>query len=204
MTENDLVDGKMPGKVSFSRWQAYPWKNELNTQLERVLAHCREILDDNFDGPHSPQDMLERSLVLAAFCVRRLIEKRLVSDDFASTPFEVKTFTAIPDVEFRRPFHCDTGGSFFTNYDCTAVKSCFKPKELADEIIHSSQLMVISGASFIEDGILLASDWHLQRRIIHFSPAKFRVFVTSVLDNEVKYGSDSWDPETGKVTSIRG
>lgn len=148
--------------------------------------------------------MLERSLVLAAFCVRRLIEKRLVTDDFSRKRIELTTFASIRDGEFRRPFHYESGGSFFTNYDYAApTKSFFTSKEIADEIIHSSQLMVIHGAGFIEDGILVASDWHLQRRLIHLSPPDFGDFVKAVLDNRVRSASDSWDPETGKVTSTR-
>jgi hypothetical protein len=197
-------DGKVPGSVSYAPWQSYTWKDELSTQLTRVLQSYDEILDQEFEGQHSPQDMLERALVLAAFCIRRLIEKRLVMEGFIKETIELATFTAIPCGKFRQPFHRESGGGFFTNYNyAEPVKQSFNPKGLADEIIHSSQLMVIQDAEFIEDGILVASDWHLQRRIIHFTRFDFESFVKSVLDNRVRSMSDSWNPATGKVTSTR-
>src|SRR6202035_4095577 len=78
--------------VSSSNWESYPWKNELSLQLDRVLAHCAEIVDEDFAGPYNPHHMLERALVLCAFCVRRMVEKRLVTDKFAMTKLEVRTF----------------------------------------------------------------------------------------------------------------
>jgi|SRR5271166_564988 len=145
MAGNDWLDGKVPGSISYANWQAYSWKNELSTQFKRALAHCQEILDEDFDGQHNPHDVLERALVLAAFCVRRLVEKRLVTDDFAKTQIALRTFEAIQDQEFRLPFHSQSGGNFFNNYDYEIpVMRSFTTKELADEIIHSSQLMVIS------------------------------------------------------------
>lgn len=102
-----------------------PWKNELALQLERVLLHCAEIVDDSFEGAHNPHHMLERALALSAFCVRRMVEKRLVTDKFANTKFEVRTFQAVTDGGFRMPFHYSAGGAgggFFRNYEISKPK----------------------------------------------------------------------------------
>jgi hypothetical protein len=80
---------------------------------------------------------------------------------------------------------------------------CVKPKGLADEIIHSSQLMVIYGEAAIADGILIASDWHLKDRILHLTFGEFDVFARSVLDDFVRSMSDQWDPDAGLVSSVR-
>ena len=193
--------------VSSSNWESYPWKNELSVQLERVLAHGAEIIDDEYAGAHNPHHMLERALVLSAFCVRRMVEKRLVTDKFAKTKFEVRTFQAVVDGGFRMPFHYSTGGGgggFFRNYEISSPKMvCVKPKGLADEIIHSSQLMVIYGEPAIADGILIASDWHLKNRILHLTFGEFGILARSVLNDFVQSMSDQWDPDTGMVSSVR-
>src|ERR1700733_10104290 len=108
------------------------------------------------------------------------MEKRLVTDELRSKKIELRTFVASAEHEFRRPFHSQSGGDFFHNYEyASPVKEFFSLKGLADEIIHSSQLMTIHGADFIENGILVASDWHLQSRVIHLSPVQFKKFVAS-------------------------
>src|SRR6516162_4906328 len=71
-------------------WEKYPWKNELAVQSERVAIHYAEMMSDAFDGEHCPMDMLDRAIVLAAFAMRRMFEKRLVTDklDVRKSPFE--------------------------------------------------------------------------------------------------------------------
>lgn len=194
--------------VSSSSWESYPWKNELSVQLERVLAHGAEIMDDDDDaGAHNPHHMLERALVLSAFCIRRMVEKKLVTDKFSKTKFEVKTFQVVADGSFRMPFHYSSGGGgggFFRNYEISRPEMvCVKPKGLADEIIHSSQLMLIYGEATIPDGILIASDWHLKNRILHLTFPEFRAFAQSVLNDHVQSMTDKWDPDTGMISSVR-
>jgi hypothetical protein len=49
-----------------------------------------------------------------------MVEKRLVTDKFAKTKFEVRTFQAAPGGGFRMPFHHSAGGAgvgFFRNYE---------------------------------------------------------------------------------------
>lgn len=79
--------------IVWGRWEAYPWKNELAVQSERVTIHFNEILSDSFEGQHNPFDMLDRAIVLSGFAVRRMIEKRLVTDRLAKAKIPVRTFT---------------------------------------------------------------------------------------------------------------
>lgn len=189
--------------ISSTIWQSYSWKNELALQAERAVAHGREVIDEEFQGSHSPLDMLERSIVLAGFCIRRLVEKRLVTDAFADSKRAVLSFPARSD-GFKPPFRSSSGGSAFRNYNFeNPVILEMTASELSNEIIHSSQLMVIDGEEFAEDGFLIASDWHLKKRVLHMSFDEFTAFAASVLDDQVYLTSDRWDPETGEISHER-
>jgi hypothetical protein len=184
-------------------WAEYPWKNELQLQAERVLKHMAEALDEDFHEEHSPMDMLERAIALAAFSMRRMIEKRLVTDALTACTVNVQSFPA--KIEgFRPPFHGASGGRAYANYhfDKPEVLS-LKVKSLADEIIHSSQLMLIAGDGQVADGLLIASDWHLKKRLLHLTPADFIRLVRAVLDDRITSLSESWNPGSGVVTSRR-
>jgi len=190
--------------ISSSWWQSYSWKNELKTQLDRVLLHAHEVLNEDFQGDHDPLDMLERAIVLAAFCIRRMSEKKLVTDEYASSSRRVRSFPARSGSDFRPPYHGRAGGTAFQNYAFDQPEwIALKPTELANEIIHSSQLMVLGEENFAEDGFLIASDRNLKRRVLHLSFEEFSEYATSVLDDRVRFTSDSWDPDSGKVTSVR-
>jgi hypothetical protein len=189
--------------ISYAPWQSYPWKNELELQADRAVQHGAEVLDDDFRGDHAPHAMLERAMVLAAFCVRRMIEKKLVTDTFAAEARNIRAFPALSGSNFRPPYHGTSGGQIFRSYSFAEPQSLpLRPAEVANEIIHSSQLMVVGGES-VADGFLIASDRNLSRRLLHLSFAEFREYAQSVLDNRVFYSADAWDPETGKVTSTR-
>jgi len=69
--------------ICYGDWESYPWKNELALQTERVALHYAELLSDDVDGAHNPMDMLDRAIVLAAFAMRRMFEKKLVTDKLA-------------------------------------------------------------------------------------------------------------------------
>lgn len=190
--------------ISSTSWQAYPWKNELALQVERAVAHGREIVDEDFQGSHSPLDMLERAIVLAGFCIRRLIEKKLVTDAFAESKRAVLSFPARTSEGFRPPFRSSSGGTAYRNYDFDAPAILeMTAGDLANELIHSSQLMVLDGEEFAADGFLIASDWHLKKRVLHMSFDEFTAFTASVLDDRVYFTSDQWDPETGKISHER-
>lgn len=190
--------------ISSTSWQAYPWKNELALQAERAVAHGREVVDEDFGGSHSPLEMLERAIVLAGFCIRRLIEKRLVTDAFAESKRAVLSFPARTAEAFRPPYRGSAGGTAYRNYDFNAPAILeMTAGELANELIHSSQLMVLDGEEFADDGFLIASDWHLKKRVLHMSFDDFTAFTASVLDDRVYFSSDRWDPETGKISHER-
>ena len=102
--------------ISYFRWQSYPWKNELALQSERVIVHFAEMLLDDFDGEHNPMDMLDRAMVLAAFAMRRMFEKRLVTDKLVEAKIPVKIFERLCPSDFRPPYLGSSGGMAFSNY----------------------------------------------------------------------------------------
>ena len=129
--------------ISYGQWQSYPWKNELAMQSQRVAIHFAEMLRDDFDGEHSPLDMLDRAIVLSAFAMRRMFEKRLVTDKLASEKISTRTF---PALAFERvptaPTRSYSGGWAFENYSFETVSTkLLTISDVANEIIHSSQLI---------------------------------------------------------------
>ncbi len=188
----------------WGRWESYPWKNELATQSERVTVHFDEILSSSFEGEHRPFDMLDRAIVLSAFAVRRLIEKRLVTDCLSEAKIQVRTFARSHVGNFRAPFHYESGVySLRDNYDLEKELAVgFSYTELSNEIIYASQIIIVSNKSKISDGLLIASDWRLKDRILHMTIDEFKSFVRTVLDDRVKIASDFID-DTGKVHSKR-
>lgn len=183
-------------------WESYPWKNELSIQAGRVEQHFAEAFDDDFDGDWSPLHMLERALVLSAFAMRRLIEKRLVTDELSTRRYRFTTYLATDC--FRTPFHGSTGGHVFDNYklgEPTPIN--LRLTDLANEIIHSSQLLIIHGQENPSTGLLIASDWKMQKRIIHLNIDEFRNSVDAVLSDRVVLKGEDWDPATNTVRSFR-
>ena len=190
--------------ISYGPWQSYIWKNELALQSERVAIHYAEMLSDDFDGEHSPMDMLDRAIVLAAFAMRRMFEKRLVTDKLASEKISVRTFQSLRSKEFRQPYIGYSGGGAFRNYNFEkASTKRLKTSDVANEIIHSSQMMFVHDEETIPTGLLIASDWHLKDRLLHFTIEEFSAMVKRVLDDWVTSGTDRWDWETGKVDARR-
>ena len=96
-------------------WGVSPWKNDIQLQTRRVLAHMAQVLDENYQAKHRPMDMLERAIALAAFGMSRMIEKRLATDALAARTIEVRSFPARTDC-FRSPFHDASGGAAHSNY----------------------------------------------------------------------------------------
>lgn len=190
--------------IYFTEWQGYPWKNEIATQLERVEIHFHEIISDDFSGEHSPFDMLDRAIVLCAFSIRRMIEKKLVTDRLASFTISVNNFSAKDGSSFRRPYHSRSGGHVHESYDFGDIKVMkMTAEDLANEIIHSAQIMISHNEPGLRDGILLASDRHSDKRVLNLTIEEFREFAQMILDDNVVSSSDGWDPETGKVSAER-
>jgi hypothetical protein len=151
------------------------------------------------------RDMLDRAIVLAGFSVRRLIEKRLVTDKFAEAKIPVRSLAAINNLEtFRMPYHSQMGGYAFRNYNLEKNETVHLGyMDLANEIIHSSQIMVVHDEPKIDNGLLIASDRNLRKRLLFLTIGEFEAFVRAVLDDKIRATSDSWDPETGQVHSKR-
>ena len=190
--------------VLFFDWESYSWKNELAIHRDRVVLHFQEAVDDAFAGPHNPLHMLERAFVLGAFCIRRMIEKKLITDRLANRTIKVRTFIASDLSAFRHTIHRSTGGNVYENYSFSSPEPLtLTLNALANEIIHSSQLMIVLGEPTIQEGILFASDLNMSNRIIHLTCDEFRDHVQSVLDDRVLATSDSWDPDSGKIKATR-
>ena len=190
--------------ISYFPWQSYPWKNELALQSERVAIHYAEMLSEDFEGEHSPMDMLDRAIVLAAFAIRRMFEKRLVTDKLAGEKVSIRTFQSLRSNEFRQPYIGDSGGETFRNY--SFEKASIKPlkiNDVANEIIHSSQIMFVYEEETVPTGLLIASDRHLKDRLLHFTIEEFSAMVKRVLDDCVTSATDRWDWETGKIYARR-
>lgn len=190
--------------ISYVRWQSYPWKNELAQQADRVRIHWAELQSEVYDGEHSPMDMLDRALVLAAFAMRRMFEKRLVTDKLNAETIAVRIFKANAPPDFRPPYIGESGGNAFRNYDfeCATVEIT-KITDVANEIIHSTQIMAVYGEETVLPGLLIASDWHQNSRLLHLTIEELNAIVGRVLSDFVKMTSDQRDPHTGKVKSIR-
>jgi hypothetical protein len=190
--------------ISYGRWQSYPWKNELALQSERVAIHYAEMLRDDSSIEHSPMDMLDRAIVLAAFAMRRMIEKRLITDKLASEKIAVRIFQSLRSKEFREPFISHSGGGAFRNYNFSKHGTrVLKINDVANEIIHSSQLMFVHDEETIPTGLLIASDLHLKDKVLHLSIEEFSAMAKRVLDDRVTFTTDRWDCQTGKVCAIR-
>ena len=183
------------------RWESYTWKNELCLHAERVELHLNEALNAEFAGQHNPMHMLERALVLSAFCIRRMVEKRLVTDALVTSRIPVRTY--LSSSSYRSPFIGSSGTSYtvFENYSLqTPVLENLKVGEIANEIIHSSQLLVFDGAGLEpKSGLFVASDYRMKERLLHLEGDEYRSWVDSVLNDKIGVSSDSWDPETGEV-----
>lgn len=190
--------------ITFADWQDYTWKNELLQHAGRVSAHLAEVIDPEYEGAHNPHHMLERALTLAAFCVRRMHEKRLVTDIFREQKVQIRTFAAKRRPDFRQPYMSSSGSDVFRNYDLEKpIMVDLGREDVANQIIHSSQLMVCYDQTGIEDGLMIASDRGLKVRLLHLTDAEWVRYYQAVLDNYVRSMADAWDPETGKVTYTR-
>ncbi|MGD0185211.1 MAG: hypothetical protein ABSC25_08160 [Roseiarcus sp.] len=190
--------------ISYGPWQSYPWKNELALQSQRVAIHYAEMLSDDFDGHHNPMDMLDRALILSGFAIRRMVEKRLITDKLTLEETVVRTFPSKGPGEFRPPCISHSGGSAFRSYNFEKAEiKHLKIGDLANEIIHASQLMFVRDEDKIPTGLLVASDWHLKNRLLHLTIDEFTDLVKRVLDDQIRATGDHWDFQMGTVHATR-
>lgn len=143
--EQQLEQMRKMGSVSSSEWQAHTWKNELAEQKRRIDLHLSEALTDA-ETEHNPYHMLERAIGVAAVCMRRLIECRLVTDRFRDTALQVHEVLAKPDSDWREPFVSRTASEIFNNYDLTARHAEKRiPKVISDKMLHARVIVCCPG-----------------------------------------------------------
>jgi hypothetical protein len=197
--KKELEDAMKQGMVISSDWQAYTWKNELAEQRDRISQCLEEILSEA-DTEHNPLHMIERSVGVAALCMRRLLECRLVTDRFRDGQLEVHWVHRKADSPWREPFISRTAGEIFQNYDLTGrERHKERPKRIADKILHARVIAVINGSSYLPNGLLVASDTQRKEHIFHFTPAEFSELLKKFLDDFVGFQSDGFATKDGKI-----
>jgi len=200
--------GRM-GFTTFSYWQAYPWKNELAEQKRRICLLLDEIIE-GVPTDHDPAHMIERAIGVAAICMRRLIECRLLTDAFVATPIGVHEIDLKQGTLWREPFLSSTGTEIFNNYDMTARTLRNRlPKMIASKFLHARIISVLQQSDYIPDGILIASDTQRLQGLFHFTKGELSAVFDAFLDNEVRLSQDGFEDDertgvpTGRVTAVR-
>ncbi|TPJ22642.1 hypothetical protein [Mesorhizobium sp. B2-7-2] len=191
------------GRVGSSEWQSYTWKNELAEQRRRIILHLGEVLAEA-ETEHNPYHMLERAVGVAAVCMRRLIECRLVTDRFRETPLEVHEIDVKKDAEWREPFVSRTASEIFNNYDMTARRLERRtPKMISDKMLHARVIGILSGSAYLPDGLLIASDTQSKTQLFHFSPPEIAGIFDGFLEDEVRRTSDGYMDKDGQISGTR-
>lgn len=196
MNEDDHPDGFAEslklGCVSSSDWQSYTWKNELSEQRRRILQCLDEVLCDS-ETEHNPLHMLERAIGVAAVCMRRLIERRLVTDRFINCELDIHEITVKTDVEWREPFVSRTASEIFNNYDMT-VRHLERrtPKLISDKMLHARVIAVLSGSAYLPNGLLIASDTQSKSNLFHLTPKELTEVLEAFLADEVRFMEDGF------------
>jgi hypothetical protein len=191
------------GSVASSEWQAYTWKNELAEQRRRIILHLGEALAEA-DAEHNPYHMLERAVGVAAVCMRRLIECRLVTDRFRETPLEVHEIDVKKDGEWREPFVSRTASEIFNNYDLTARRLEKRtPKVISDKMLHARVIGVLSGSTYLPDGLLIASDTQSKTQSFHFTPSEIASIFDAFLEDKVRRTHDGYMDKDGQLSGTR-
>ncbi|WP_117191413.1 hypothetical protein [Rhizobium terrae] len=201
--ERELEQMRKLGSVSSSEWQAYTWKNELAEQKRRIGLHLDEALTDA-ETEHNPYHMLERAIGVAAVCMRRLIECRLVTDRFRDKALEVHEVLAKADADWREPFVSRTASEIFNNYDLTARHAERRiPKVISDKMLHARVIGVLSGNAFMPDGLLIASDTQSKTQLFHFTRPEIASIFDAFLDDEVRSSTDGYLDKDGDFKGTR-
>ncbi|HAU0227396.1 TPA: hypothetical protein JBF13_05395 [Legionella pneumophila] len=190
--------------ISYNEWQPYIWKNEIDLQLRRIFHLYNEMLDDDFNEKHNPMDCLDRAIVIIAFSIRRMVEKKLITDMLANEKISVHIYKQNKKMQFRKPYYGHSGESAYINYDFDKMKTeKFSIRRIANEIIHSSQFMFVKKDEKIPDGLLIASDKNMQSRVIHLTFQELDNIVQKILNDNITYKLDRWDSETGRIDATR-
>ena len=208
MAKNDvdaaLAEMRKHGVISSSDWQSYTWKNELAEQKRRILLHLAEAIGDK-ETEHNPHHMLERAIVVAAVCMRRLIECRLVTDRFRDSQLVVHSIPVKADGEWREPFVSQMAHEIFNNYDLRARHPERRtPRVISDKMLHARVIGVLCGSAYLPDGLLIASDTQRKTELSHFTQEEIGAVFDAFLDDRVMVAMDGFlDGGTDKVVASR-
>jgi hypothetical protein len=190
--EKQLEQMRKMGSVSSSSWQDYTWKNELAKQKKRIDLHLSEALTEE-ETEHNPYHMLERAIGVAAVCMRRLIECRLVTDHFRDTALQVHKVVAKANTDWREPFVSETASQIFNNYDMTARHAEMEtPKSISDKMLHARVIGVLSGNAFMPNGLLIASDTQRKTQLFHFTQSEIASIFDAFLNDQVRSSTDGY------------
>lgn len=193
--------------IAVGTWEAGPWKQTLREHA-RAAQVVAEFLSHDFDQSTFPYDgnpfsVFERNFVLACFCMRRLAEKRLLTDRLNEKNV---TFTCFPAVteNFRHPLPSSTSNSFYRNYRFDAPDTAsLTIRDFGNEVVHSSHVGVVTEPDLVPVGIVVASDWRLSKRLLHLTLTEWADLCGTVLADRVVVASDERDPETGQTKTLR-
>lgn len=192
--------------IAVGRWAAEPWKDMLahHGRIAHVCAEFAIAQDDEATFPYSGElfSVFESSFVMAAFAIRRLSEKRLLTDRLNGQKWSVTSYPATAEV--RPPLPSSTSNGFYHGYRFDKLGShTLTLKEFGHEVIHSSNLGIVTEPEGPPCGILVASDFRLGHRVLHITLKQWETMCRSVLDDRVYVTGDRWDPDTGAVTAER-
>lgn len=180
------------GVVSSTEWQSYTWKNELAEQKRRILQHVTEAITDAHTE-HNPYHMLERAIGVAAVCMRRLLECRLLTDGFRDSRLGVHNIRVKTGVEWREPFVSRMASEIFNNYDLKArYPERRTPKTISDKMLHARVIGVLSGSAYLPDGLLIASDTQRMTELYHFTCEEIAELFDAFLNDRVTRTSDGY------------
>lgn len=193
--------------IAVGQWEAEPWKQSLREHgrasqvVAEFLAHDHEDATFPYDG--NPFSVFERSFVLAGFCMRRLAEKRLLTDRLNEKRFSFRCFPAVSE-NFRPPLPGKTSNMFYQNYRFDAAETApLTIRDFGNEVVHSSHVGVVTEPELLPIGIVVASDWRLSKRLLHLTLFEWADLCGSVLSDRVALFTDEWDPKTGEIKALR-
>ncbi len=191
-------------EIISGRWPVYTWRNELKYHSEHAVQHFYEIISDEYSGTSNPFDMFERAFVLSGFIIRRMVEKKLVTDRTASKTLKFKTFVLKELGPHEKPWVSDSGPKWFgkINFEAPEIKE-MNLKTFGHEVVHCSQLSFLNKHESMEASILLSSENFAEKRFIQMTIDEYKNVVQLVLSDKIKFQADGYHPETGEVFAVR-
>ncbi len=201
--ERRVFEATKLGSIGSSEWQDYTWKNELAEQKRRIIKSIDEAAI-GAETEHNTYHMLERAIGVAAVCMRRLIECKLVTDLFCECELEIHEVRVKKNVEWREPFISCSSGEIFHNYDLTSRLSKMRtPGMIADKMLHARVVGVLSASHYLPDGVLIASDTQRKKHLFHFTPIELSNFFDAFLKDRVTHAEDGFCKSEGELIDSR-